>query len=311
MSNDLVQQMVKATGKDVAVFQKFMLEYKDYSNTLFYFVEGEDFCYYNPRINNISNSMNYINYRCDGKHNVIGVNNLIKEKLIIENNNKLMFFVDRDYGLDDVPQDIYVTDSYSIENFYVNEKTVKNILENFIEINKHTKNYSLCLEYFKKTYTEYSKFAVKINIFYYTVREYEKINGCPRTNFRTIKFSNFIENASIDNFSMSDLSYEELLKKYDIKYPISEIHFKKNSLLFDENNHYNFRGKFELEYLKWFLNNIRISIKDGVCNFDKDLVCNYDFHVDVMKVLSEYAFTPKSLKDYIKNNVEDVNIPEL
>lgn len=306
MSNDLVQQMIKSTGKDVAVFQKFMLEYKDYNNTLFYFVEGEDFCYYNPRIKNYSNSMNYINYRCDGKNNVIGVNNLIKEKLTIENNNKLMFFVDRDYGLDDVPQNIYVTDFYSIENFYLTEETVRNILENFIEINKHTNNYNLCLEYFEKTYTEYSKFAVKINTFYYTVREYEKINGCPRTNFRTIKFSKFIKNDSIDNFSMSDLSYEELLKKYDIKYSIEEAHFKKNALLFNENNHYNFRGKFELEYLKWFLNSIRISIKDGLYNFDKDLVCNYDFHVDVMKILSEYAFTPKSLKEYIINNAQNV-----
>ena len=85
----------------------------------------------------------------------------------------------------------------------------------------------------------------------------------------------------------------------------------KNSLLFNENNHYNFRGKFELEYLKWFLNNIRISIKEWLCNFDKDVVCNYDFHVDVIKVLSEYAFTSTSLKDYIKNNIDDINIPEL
>lgn len=311
MSNNLVEKMIKSTEKDVAVFQKFILEYNNYNNTLFYFVEGEDFCYYNPRIKNYSNSMNYINYRCDGKHNVIGVNNLIKEKLTIENNNKLMFFVDRDYGLDDVPENIYVTDFYSIENFYLTEETVRNILENFIEINKHTNNYSLCLDYFKKTYTEYSKFAVKINTFYYTVREYEKIYGCPRTNFRTIKFNKFIENNSIDNFSMSDLSYKELLEKYNIKYSIDEVQFKKNSLLFNENNHYNFRGKFELEYLKWFLNNIRMAIKDGLFNFDKDVVCNYDFHVDVMKVLSEYAFTPTSLKDYIKNNIEDINIPEL
>lgn len=306
MTNDLVQQMISSTGKDVAVFQKFMLEYKDYNNMLFYFVEGEDFCYYNPRIKSYSNSMNYINYRCDGKDNVIGVSNLIKEKLTIKNNNRLMFFVDRDYSLEDIPKDIYVTDFYSIENFYLNEETVKNILEDFIEINKHTNNYDLCLKHFKKTYAKYSKFAVKINIFYYTVREYEKINKFPRTDFRTIKFSKFIENDSIDKFSMCDLSYGELLKLYNIEYSIEETHFKKNALLFNENDHYNFRGKFELEYLKWFLNNIRISIKDGLYNFDKGPVCKYDFHTDVMKILSEYAFTPKSLKEYIINNVRDI-----
>jgi len=105
---------------------------------------------------------------------------------------------------------------------------------------------------------------------------------------------------------MFDLSYEELLKLYNIEYSIEEIHFKKNALLFNENDHYNFRGKFELEYLKWFLSSIRVSIKDGLYNFDKDLVCNYDFHVDVMKILSEYAFTPQSLIEYVVNNVQDI-----
>ena len=304
MSKDLVQKMIKSTEKDVAVFQKFVLEYNKYENTLFYFVEGEDFCYYNPRIINYSTSTDNICYRCDGKCNVIGVNNLIKKKIKIKNNSKLMFFVDRDYGLDKVPSDIYVTDYYSIENFYLNEETVKSILENFIEVNKHSRNYEMCLKYFKKTYTEYSKFSVKINTFYYTIREYEKINRYPRADFRKIKFTRFIETDKLDDFLMKDLSYEALLETYEIEYNIDESCFRKNSLLFNENNHYNFRGKFELEYLKWFLNKIRVAIKDGLFNFDKDLVCNYDFYVDTMKVLSEYAYTPDSLINYIKNRVK-------
>lgn len=304
--NNLVDQMIKSTEKDIAVFHKFILDYKKFNNMLFYFVEGEDFCYYNPRIKKYSNSMNYINYRCDGKRNVIGVNNLIKENVIIENNNKFMFFVDRDYGLDEIPKNIYVTDSYSIENFYLNDESVKDILENFIEVNKNTNNYKLSLEYFKKTYIEYSKFALKINIFYYTIREYEKINKCLRADFNKIKFSKFIKNDSIDSFLMKDLSYKELLDIYKINYDIEENIFKRNSLLFNENNHYNFRGKFELEFLKWFLKKIRDAIKNGLYNFDESSVCSYDFNVDTMKVLSEYASTPKSLEEYIINNVQDI-----
>lgn len=308
MVKDLVQQMIKSTEKDVAVFQKFILEYNKYENTLFYFVEGEDFCYYNPRIRNYSNSVDNISYRCDGKRNVIGVNNLIKEKVKIRHDNKLMFFVDRDYGLDKVPSDIYVTDYYSIENFYLNKETVKSILENFMEVNKHSRNYEVCLNYFKKTYTEYSKFSAKINTFYYTIREYEKINGCPRANFRKIKFTRFIKTDSLDDFLMEDLSYEELLEAYEIEYDIEESCFRKNSLLFDENNHYNFRGKFELEYLEWFLNRTRVAIKDGLYNFDKNSVCNYDFYVDTMKILSEYAYTPDSLIEYIRDRARPRNL---
>ena len=137
-----------------------------------------------------------------------------------------------------------------------------------------------------------------------TIREYEKINRCARADFRKIKFTRFIETDNLDDFLMKDLSYEELLGTYEIEYNIDESCFRKNSLLFDENNHYNFRGKFELEYLKWFLNRTRVAIKDGLCNFDKDLVCNYDFYVDVMKVLSDYAYTPDSLINYIKDRAK-------
>lgn len=304
MSKDLVQQMIQSTEKDVAVFQKFILEYNKYENILFYFVEGEDFCYYNPRIINYSTSKDNISYQCDGKRNVIGVNKLIKEKVKIKNDSKLMFFVDRDYGLDKVPSDIYVTDYYSIENFYLNEETVKSILENFMEVNKHSRNYEICLKYFKETYAEYSKFSVKINAFYYTIREYEKTNGCPRADFKKIKFTRFIETDSLDDFLMKDLSYEELLETYEIEYDIEESCFRKNSLLFDENRHHNFRGKFELEYLKWFLNRTRVAIKEGLYNFDKDRVCKYDFYADTMKVLSAYAYTPDSLINYIRDSAK-------
>ena len=34
MSNNLVEQMIKSTEKDVAVFQKFILEYNNYNNAI-------------------------------------------------------------------------------------------------------------------------------------------------------------------------------------------------------------------------------------------------------------------------------------
>ncbi len=306
MKNDLVDIMSKSVGKDVAVFQKFLLEYDNYNNTLFYFVEGEDFCYYQPRIKQYTKSIDVVNYRCDGKHNVIGVYELIKKKLKVKKSNAMMFFVDRDYNFDNVPTGIYVTDFYSIENFYLNKDTIKEIIENFMEINKHSDNYKCSLNYFKKTYSEYSKFAVRLNAFYYTIREYEKINGKSRADLGLVKFSKFIEEDSLDNFSMLNFSYEQLLKMYKINYDIPLEQFKKNELLFDKNNHKNFRGKFELDYLKWFLNRLRIAIKEGKYDFNKDIVCNYDFCVDVMKVLSIYAYTPLSLKEYIIQNISSI-----
>lgn len=98
---------------------------------------------------------------------------------------------------------------------------------------------------------------------------------------------------------MINATFSELKKIYNVDYKIQEIEFKKNMILFDENNHNNFRGKFELEFLKWFLSTLRIEIKNGNLNFQKQIVCNYDFNMDIMRVLSKYAYTPDSLLEYI------------
>lgn len=300
MNNDLYQTMVKSLGKDVSVFQKFVLENRKYKDTLFYFVEGDDFCYYNPRIKKYSKSMNYIDYSCDGKKNVIGVKKLIEKKCKIKQNNKVKFLVDKDYDLEKIPKGIYVTDDYSIENFYLNEETMKQVLENIMEVNKNSNNFSLCLKYFNKTYEEYSQFAVNLNAFFYTIRVYEKKFKKPRTEFNIKKFSYFIKNSSLDKFEMKEITYEQLLKDYKIEYNIDIEECKQNISLFNSENHSNFRGKFELEFFKYFLNTVRNAIKEGEYGFDKSKVCKYDFYMDTMKMLSQYAYTPKSLCDYLE-----------
>lgn len=298
MSN-LVNEMEKSIGKDVAVFHKFLLDNKNRDNTLFSFVEGNDFCYYNPRIRENTSYEKYINYRCEGKKNVIGVRDLINKIYHKKENNTLLFFVDKDYNFESIPADIYVTDYYSIENFYLNERTLVDILENFMELEIDSVNYNLAIKYYEKCYKIYSRLAVKLNVFYYTIREYEKIHNCCRTNLNSVNFLYFVKNNSIADFSMINPSFNDLKKLYNVDFKINSIEFKKNIILFDENNHNNFRGKFELEFLKWFLSTLRIEIKNGNLNFQKQTVCNYDFNMDIMRVLSEYAYTPDSLLKYI------------
>lgn len=298
MSN-LVNEMEKSIGKDVAVFHKFLLDHKNRDNTLFSFVEGNDFCYYNPRIRENTSYEKYINYRCEGKKNVIGVRDLINKIYHKKESNTLLFFVDKDYNFESIPADIYVTDYYSIENFYLNERTLVDILENFMELEIDSVNYNMAIKYYKKCYKIYSKLAVKLNVFYYTIREYEKIHKCCRTNLNSVNFLYFVKNNSIADFSMINPSFNDLKKLYNVDFKINSIEFKKNIILFNEKNHNNFRGKFELEFLKWFLSNLRIEIKNGNLNFQKQTVCNYDFNMDIMRVLSEYAYTPDSLLKYI------------
>ena len=92
MSN-LVYKMEESTRKDVSVFQKFILENKYMNNTLFFFVEGNDYCYYYPRIKKNSFYDCFKSYKCEGKKNVIGVRNLINKAYHEKTSNTLFYFV--------------------------------------------------------------------------------------------------------------------------------------------------------------------------------------------------------------------------
>lgn len=303
MCDNILEKMQESVENDTVAFNKFLLEYDKYTNTSFYFVEGEDFCYYNSRIKRFLNDKETRHYRCNSKKNVIGVRNLIKKaKIEIDESDVMLFFVDKDFGFDTIPDDIYATEWYSIENFYLTRNLIKNVLENNFELYKEEKNYILAIEYFEKLYKEYSKFARKLNVFYYTVRECEKIQGKKRTNFNKIQFWEFIEKNRLDNFKMQEISYDELLQFYEITCELDYELLKKNEYLFFEDRHYNFRGKFELEFLKFFLKSIRTAMKNGSYGFEKMKVCQYDFQADTMKILTEYAYTPKDLKEYIESS---------
>lgn len=303
MIDNLLEEMSKAVGKDVAVFQEYVLKENKIKNSVCYFIEGKDYEYYHSRVKrfaNLSNGGKCWFLSCDGKENVIGVRNLIVKNTFDETNRRL-FFVDNDYGIEKIPDDIYKTEYYSIENFYLNKNMVENVLENIFGISALDENYNKAIEYFEKVYGEYSKFAVKMNTFYYTVRKYEKEKGYLRTNLNKKKLTYFIENGELENYSLKDVSYKELIELYGVNFEMDLSEIEKNNSLFCENNHNNFRGKFEFELLKWFLENVKNSIKCGKDGFNENInIAKVNCNEFTMGLLSVYAYTPDSLIDYIR-----------
>ena len=297
---DLVEEMYACTQKDVAVFQKFLLDYENYNNTLFYFVEGKDFCYYNPRIIKHTNGYDLMHYVCGGKQQVIGVYELIKNKIKCIDENKILYFIDKDFGfnINMLPCDIYITDFYSIENFYLSKNIVKRILTEFLEIDIHTHNFKVAMEYFDKCYNEYSIFGKKINSFFYTIRFFEIKNKLKRTDFK-VKLTKFLLNNSLSEYKFKEYDFNDFMLEYKLKFEIDESEYAKNLMLFSEEDHSNFRGKFEVEFLKNFLTLVKESIILGTDGFEKEEFCKVDFNNETMKLFSEYAYTPESLIDYL------------
>ena len=99
------------------------------------------------------------------------------------------------------------------------------------------------------------------------------------------------------------MSYEELIRIYDVKFEIDINEIELNEKLFDVNNHWNFRGKFELELLKWFLESVKNGIKNEKYDFEKEsYIRKINFCESTMLLLSKYAYTPERLKEYIEEH---------
>lgn len=300
VQRNLVEEMSEKQQCSSAAFHTFMLSHRDrhYKNTAFCFVEGkDDKCYYRPRVENTL-SMDASFIECGDKHNVLETYELVTKELK-STKTKILFFVDQDYGLQKIPKNIYVTESYSIENFYLTKKTVFDVMKKIMNLSSNCHNLEHAKQLYMKCYREYSTFAKMINTFYYTIRLHEYHHSQKRISLDQYNFNHFIENKDIKLFTMKKLTCADLISKYKITYSIPLKEFRKNSKLFSISNHKNFRGKFELSFLKLFLSLVQDSIKKKKNGFIGQTTCSYDFNNDTMLILSDYAYTPPSLLKYI------------
>lgn len=124
------QGMIEEANENFnAAFTSFETSFSgDSPSSYFCFVEGYDRDYYYSKVSAIAGNDN-IFIRCGCKRNVI-----LMHARISEDTNysavKAMYFVDKDYdensGLSD---DIFVTDYYSIENYYCSHRVIDNVLQ--------------------------------------------------------------------------------------------------------------------------------------------------------------------------------------
>lgn len=297
---DLVEKMSEKQQCSSVAFHTFTLSYRkpNYKNTAFCFVEGEDDkCYYRLRVENTL-SMDAFFIECGNKQNVIETYNLVRASK--KTKTKTLFFVDRDYDLEKIPNGIYVTDFYSIENFYLTKEVILNILKKIMNLSSNYHNLKHAKKLFQKCYKQYSTSAKVLNTFYYTIRAYEYNNSRRKTDLNQHKFNHFIESKEIKLFTMKKITYTDLISEYKITYNIPLTEFQKNSKFFSLNSHKNFRGKFELSFLKLFLSSVQESVKKGKNGFVEQTTCSYNFNNDTMLMLSGYAYTPPSLVEYIR-----------
>ena len=111
-----------------SIFQSYITSKS--KKDIFLFFEGkDDFKYYVGRISPYINEKEYGVFHCNCKKNVLKIQEMIAKQASIQDDKKNLYFIDRDFDDNDhIPNCVYVTSSYSIENYYFTDSAIKKIL---------------------------------------------------------------------------------------------------------------------------------------------------------------------------------------
>lgn len=272
-------------------------------NKIFLFFEGnDDSKYYIQRIAMHIKEREVVKYICECKKNVLKIYQLITEKTLKKNDSKCLYFIDKDFDLNEnISNDIFITPSYSIENFYFSNNAIKNILLNELNLSEQKeedlKDLDKVFSYLKDERDNIIEEIIYANA-WYSLQIKKDRESIKKTNLSKIKEYKIIKNKC----SIEDL---ENIVSDSIQVSDDEIKTEIENLRKDPIKR--IRGKYFVQTMPSFFNKI----------FESATAKNYeDFFSKRRKVsirvsfkniiseLSQYADTPKELISYIEEKLK-------
>ena len=294
-----VNTLRASRDKAVVVFTELTRLYKQYPSALYCFFEGEDGKYYGIRIKNITRPEKDFYLPCKGKEGVLGIHRMLSARKYYAN-IRAAYFIDRDF---DKPiseiglNGIYETPCYSIENFYTSVQCFSEILRTEFKLIESDENFEKCVSLYVRLQEEFHNAVELLNTWI----------ACQRDKSSPLNISK----RSVLDFVKIDLN--QITKKYviDDLYSIfpGAIAISQEELdarlteLRSSTRQKSFRGKFEIEFLRKFLEKLKHEANTA----------NYHYFTRKVKVvlslsesniisdLSQYADTPDCLDSYLKS----------
>lgn len=287
-----------AANSPAVAFHKFVILCKERESDLFCFFEGRDSQYYSNRIKAIV-QRRYHPISCGNKKTVLETYKWLSGHV---NYTKYLkaYFVDRDFDPEISNEKIYVTPCYSIENFYVNEECLSEILKNEFGLTEADSEYDQIIELFRSELVKHNQSTALFNAWYATLKSIKH-----RDNLKTT-------GVNLDDKLPKDfvcLKIGSIASNYDLSrikehFPdaieVSEIEvLAKRDELLSGCTADKLRGKFQLAFFYEFLHFL---IEDA--NKRKKLLksktkFNFD-KANIFTQLSQYATTPSCLVKYLK-----------
>ena len=279
--------------------EAIFVSYSDSKNTkdIFMFFEGnDDFKYYICRISQYIGNKEYAKYTCQSKKNVLEVYNMICKQSSIRDGQKNLYFIDSDYDCnDDVPKDIYVTTSYSIENYYFTDSAIRKVLIAKAGLSEEKREDRLDLEKILRYITEERNKIIEeiiyANAWYSLQMKKSKIRSnipilSTLKNISAIREIHQICQLESQVYNSIDVTESEILEEINNirKSPVNRI-----------------RGKYLLQALLPMFRNIFMDAgkKEGRKWFTVRRHVQPNL-VDILSEFSAYADTPQELINYLE-----------
>lgn len=277
------------------------------------FFEGEDEKYFSVRINSIRPDLKWVGINCGGKKNVLTMRDKIRNHKDYSE-SICMFFVDSDF--DDNSkisclEDVYITPSYSIENFYISDSAFERILAaefSLTDVCEEELCFHNALEKFKSCKKSYISAISDFNYLVYSLKTMESLaQSGSKLHLDQIKFEDLVT---------VDLEFTS--KLYDESKPYSIIPTLEKTLTVDlddskkkfegVSHELYFRGKQHLEFFRIYLSNLKIDRckrNDRVIFSKRGNVKLQLTKANILSELSQYADTPSCLRKFL--NSEEFN----
>lgn len=292
------EALVKKTVEAAAIYTKFTLLISRYGEDAVYcFVEGYDMPYYRSIVKNVCRK-EPIEIKCNGKGSVIAANIYIESK---EDCKKYLkrYFIDRDFdNNNEVPKTIFITDGYSIENYYLSNKCVSSILETEFKISKvdYHANHLECMNLFNQEHQKFFEGTLLLNAWYcslYHNSEWNRNDVSLDSSFPSDWLNLNIGNITF-NYNLDDIE-----AKFDKAPKIERDIILKRMDELKNLGPLRARGKFEIQFLFAFLSFIKNEPKKN--RKYSVAPCSLPFHQNTMiSTFSQYADVSKTLYYYLE-----------
>lgn len=261
------------------------------------FVEGYDSPYYKPRI--VSHSLletNIIN--CGGKKNVVKMHHFLSTTSQYRGFIYL-FFVDKDYDDNSLLSDeIYITEGYSVENYYLHTTTIQDFVKSFCHI--EGEDYRIVIEPVLNDFSSWTSTFMIVAKPFCAWYKCVKNDGC--SNAKEIGKSIPEKYIVIHKNGLTSHKCElsGLNNDYGTKPCVTEDSFNAKMETIQSIN--DIRGKFLMPMLDSFLRFMVDKFNNGKYPI-KNKVKFPNRQDQLLSDLSAYAYTPNKLKEYIKKRV--------